>query len=213
MGLCISVGSLANMGKDDPEAYEWLQQALVEVNRMLGLNDLPLHEEPETLPKFKSRCTASSQPYDWLHYLRRAVAYAICGKKLKPISRDDDPSEDPVYSDVFFESHVVHHSDCDGFYVPIDFPEPLFDELDDEDEHCVAGGIVGSSQAAMRELVLTAPLLGIPLRDGKLSDGQARALNREKEEGTPFYIERQVWFDFFEAARLSIKYNTVINFT
>ena len=64
----------------------------------------------------------------------------------------------------------------------------------------------------MRELVLTAPLLGIALDDGKLSDAEASPLSQEKEGDPRFWIERQVWLQFFEMARLSIEHKTAIVF-
>ena len=59
-----------------------------------------------------------------------------------------------------------------GLLRPIDFPEPLYDELPDGDPHCIEGGILGSSQGAMRELVRVAPLLDISLTAGILGDEQ-----------------------------------------
>ncbi len=73
------------------------------------------------------------------------------------------------------------------------------------------GGILGSTQGAMRELVQVAPLLGIRLRNGKLSDRDAETINNDKKD-TPFTIERYVWLNFYEKARLSIEYNTAIVF-
>ena len=81
-----------------------------------------------------------------------------------------------------------------------------------DDEHCVHGGILGSSQGAKRELIQVAPLLGIRLTKGKLSNREAAKINKEKESDTPFWIERQVWLTFYEEARLSIEYNTAIVF-
>jgi hypothetical protein len=215
MGLSMSVGVLAFQRKHAAEDAEALRQELADVNRLLRSNGLPPHEEPEKLPRLKSRFRHVGQPYGWLQYLRRAVAHALRGrKKLKPIGRSKDPTKDPLHHDVLFaaESHVICHSDCEGFYVPVDFPDPLYDDLPDEDEHCIIGGILGSSQGAMRELVLVAPLLGVELADGVLSDQEAEKIHQEQEEDSPFWIERQVWLEFFETARLSIKYKTAIVF-
>ncbi len=49
---------------------------------------------------------------------------------------------------------------------------------------------VGSSPRALAELVLTAPLLGIPLKRKKLSDKQAQALAQEEREAHPCWRER-----------------------
>jgi hypothetical protein len=215
MGLSMSVGTLAFCKKEDPEAYESLREDFKAVNRLLVANGLPPHKEPEKLLRMKSRFKHLGQPYGWLQYLRRAVAHAIRGRtKLKPLGKGKEPERDRLYDDVLFscDSHIVCHSDCDGFYVPVDFPDPLYDDLPDEDPGCIVGGILGSSQAVLRELVLTAPLLGIPVVDGQLSDKDFRTIHNEPEEGTALWIERQVWLEFFEEARLSVEYKTAIVF-
>jgi hypothetical protein len=213
MGLAMSVGQLAFLRREDPEGYEPLLKAFADVNRVLEANGLPPHNEPEELPEMVERSTGVGQPYDMLHYLRRAVAHAMRGrKKLTPCT--GDPMEDDLYDRVLFscESHVICHSDCGGFYVPIDFPEPLYDDLPDDDDDCIEGGILGSSQGAMRELVLVAPLLKIRLTRGRLSDKEAAKIDKEEEGDTPFGTERYVWLKFYEAARLSIEYGTAIVF-
>jgi hypothetical protein len=215
MGLSMSVGLLAFYREEESEGADWLRKALKQVNRVLKSNDLPPHEEPEVLPPLESRFHAFvGQPYGMLHYLRRAVAHALSGRKtLKPFD-GDDPFEDPLYDSVLCssESHVVCHSDCEGFYVPIDFPESLYDELPDRSKRCIPGGILGSSQGVMHELIRTAPLLKIPLRNGKLSDREAEKLNHDKEADTPLWTERMIWFKFYEVARLSIAHGTAIVF-
>jgi hypothetical protein len=216
MGLSIGVGLIPYLRREDPEGLVWLRAELVEVNRVLRCNGLPPHEEPEDLPLLRSRSTGVGQPYGMLHYLRRAVAHALRGQQqLTPLAPgEDDPTTDDNYDAVLFSfsSHVICHSDCEGFYVPIDFPEPLYDDLPDSDPHCIAGGILGSSQGAMRELVAVAPLIGIELENGDLSERQIEQLNREEPDEHPFSTERYVWFRFYEAARMSVQYTTAIVF-
>src|SRR5262245_41036074 len=153
MGLSMSVGALAFAKDEEADSYQWLLEEFEEVNRVLRANGLPEHVEPEKVPRFRSRSTYVGQPYAMLHYLRRAVAHAIRRRKLRPLPPDTDPTTDDLYDSVLFacESHVICHSDCEGFYVPVDFPAPLYDNLPDSDPHCVHGGILGSSQGAMRE--------------------------------------------------------------
>src|SRR5208282_3131287 len=128
MGLSMSIGLLPFFRENDPEAAEPLRKALAEVNRVLRSNGLSPHEEPETLPPLQSRFEAFvGQPYDMLHLLRRAVAHALGGKTLLKPFAGDDPMEDPLYDKElsFSRSHIICHSDCEGFYVPTDFPKPL----------------------------------------------------------------------------------------
>jgi hypothetical protein len=140
-------------------------------------------------------------------YLARAVAYARnAPKQFTPV--DGDPKDDPHLEREFtvdMDSHVICHSDVEGFYVPIDFRHPIFDDH-------IWGGWLGSSQRALAELVRTAPLLEIPLRKGKLSDKEAKLIAEEKDRAHPCWRERRVWLKFFEAARHSIDFGTAISF-
>jgi hypothetical protein len=205
MGLSISVGRLARFiaEGDDEEAVEYARDGIREINRVLAANGLPPHVEPEELPPFHDRCRASGLPYSWIHYLRRAVAYARRAPEEFVPPMSGDPTEDPRVDDeltIFFDSHIICHSDADGFYVPIDFPEPLYYD----------GGILGSCQGAMRELIQTAPLLGITLVDGQLTDQMADAINAE--DGGPLYVERQVWLQLYELFRQSIEQRAAVWF-
>lgn len=214
MGLSISVGVLA-YNRADEETCAYLRRVFKEVNRLLKSVKLPLHKEPEELPRLDYRKrTVIGQPYGNLHHLRRAVAYAIRGHTNLPAFGDADPCEDDMYDRVLncFESHIVCHSDCEGFYVPVDFAEPLYDHLKDSDPHCIVGGILGSSQGAMRELVKVAPLLGIRLKAGKLSDREFARLGALAHGDSSEATAVHVWLNFFEAARLSIGHTTAIVF-
>ena len=168
MSLAVSVGVLAAEHDADPEAVEWLRAGFHEVNRVLAAHGLPLHQEPEHLPDFRYRGQLLSFPYSWLHYLRRALAFARqAPDQFCPVMDGTSPTEDErldkEYS-VFLDSHLICHSDTEGFYVPIDFPEPLYDDQ----EEGLPGGILGSSQRALQEVRQAAPLLGIPLERGAI---------------------------------------------
>jgi hypothetical protein len=52
----------------------------------------------------------------------------------------------------------------------------------------------------LAELVLAAPLLRVPVRDGELSDEAARVIAEESDGAHPCRRERRVWLKFFEAA-------------
>src|SRR5688500_18591506 len=76
MGLAVSLGVLACDPDADAEGIEWLQENFRHVNRVLAVHGLPPHSEPERLPDFPYRGQPLSFPYAWVHYLRRAVAFA-----------------------------------------------------------------------------------------------------------------------------------------
>jgi hypothetical protein len=210
MGLSVSVGHLTYLlAEGDRSERRAARHDLREINRVLVENGLPRHAEPAALPRMRNRYRGIGLPYDWLHYLRRAVAFARqAPEEFTPVAEGEDPSEDERVEHELLgviESHLICHSDCDGYYVPIDFPEPLFDDTDE-----LPGGMLGSSQAAMRELILVAPLINIRTRNGRVSDELVKKINAERRG--KFYVERQVWLELFEAFRLSIQHGTAVAF-
>jgi hypothetical protein len=208
MGLALSVGAFAGyLESGENEGAEWFLRHLREINRLLAAEGLPAHVEPHRLPKLRNCCSLAGMPYSWIHYVRRAYAYAMhAPAEFAPLAEGADT--DDAYlnrEESLLRSHLVCHSDCEGFYAPVDFREPLYDE-----ENALTGEILGSSQGAMRELVQTAPLLNIRLRKSELSDTVAREINNE-DDG-PLYIERQVWLQLYEVFRLSIEHNSLVMF-
>jgi hypothetical protein len=92
--------------------------------------------------------------------------------------------------------------------VPLDFPKPLNDDCEDSE----LGGILGSTQRALQELIDAAPLLGIPLRKGKLGGKDAAIFLNEEEESHPYWIERHAWLYFSEGLRESIELGSAVDF-
>lgn len=211
MSLAISVNLLAFYKANDREGYEQLKQEFGKINLLLASQSLPIHLEPETLPQISH--TNRSRPYlrnfssSWIHYLRRAIAYWKEREPLTPCL--GDPIEDDILKEEYYmlRSHIICHSDTGGFYLPIDFNEPLFDP----NEEIAGGGILGSSYRVIDELMGVAPAIGIELLDkGRLSDEQAARLSGERNETVAFGIERQVWFTLYENAKYSVEHGTAI---
>lgn len=214
MGLGIEVGRLADLKLNEGEdAAGQLRESFDQINAVLSMNGLPTHVEPETLPPLKSRAALQSYPYSFLHYLWRFAAYASANLNWQPqpFPESDDPLDDSILEGErdMLSSHLFCHSDHSGFYVPIDFDEPLFSDA----ANPVPGGILGSSQGLMRELVAIAPFLDISLVENQLADAEAERINARTETKEPFWIELAVWLSLFEAARLSIEHRTAICFT
>lgn len=213
MSLALGVGSLAAQLEDgeDREEVQWLRRDLKRLNKFLVKNGLPEHHEPETLPKFRYRGSLISFPYSYTHHLRRAVAYSRhAPEKFAKLDRSQNPARDPLIIDelsIYLNCHLICHADNEGYYVPIDFPEPLFADPEDK----IPGNLLGSSQRLLVELIAAAPFLDIRLdANGGLSDEEAEKL---KDETTHHYgLERLVWFAYYETAWDSVKYNTVISF-
>jgi hypothetical protein len=208
MSVAISVGVLACDPDSDPDYVKYLRKEFRKVNQVLAANGLPPHVELESLPRFPYRGQLISFPYSWLHYLRRAVAFARqAPDEFCPVPEGEKPSQHTriIHELSMLGSHLICHSDCEGYYVPIDFPDPLFDDR-------VLGGILGSSQRALQETVHAAPLLGISLKNGHLTDRAAKKIAEEPDESNPYWIERKVWLTMFEAFRHSIEYKCAVVF-
>ena len=195
----------------DAEGAEWIQKNVALVNQFLAEEGLPAHVEPREFGPAKKRLHVSSFPYSFLHYLRRAFARLSEGAPVTPVPEGEDPTDDSYLDDAasMMDSHLLCHSDCEGYYVPIDFAEPIFDVED----RGLPGGMMGSSQGLMKELIQVAPAIGIELQKGELSDGEAAKIAAENDESKPFYIERLVWLALYENARVSIANKTLLVFS
>ena len=212
MGLAIATGVLADLLHSDAEGATELREQLAVVNRVLADNGLPTHTEPTELPPAVRRDPISSFPYSFLHHLRRAYAHAAADPlwRASPFPPDADPTEDPVLEakGEMFDSHLLSHSDAEGYYVPVDFEDVLLDEQGE-----LAGGLLGSSQALQRELAQVASALGIQLAGGSLSDAQVTAIEQRLDREDGLRIELMVWLCLFEACNESIAHRTAICFS
>ncbi len=208
MSLAICVGVLA-VDNPDPEAVVYHRKQFHHVNRVLAENGLPPHVEPEILPDFPYRGQLISFPYAWTPYLHRAVAFARqAPDQFCPVREGENPYKDKrvdaeLYT--FAESHLICHSDTEGYFVPIDFPDIIADQAGE-----LHGRILGSSQRALADLVKVAPLLGIALEGQNLLDEVAWAIAKEPDESHPYWIERKVWLSMFEAFRLSVEHGCAV---
>jgi hypothetical protein len=212
MSLGVTVGILSELSEADPEGVDYYRGIFAAVNELLAENGLPAHQEPESLPALSNRCSVGSYPYGFLHHLRRAYAHRLLDDTFVAAQSQpgEDCSDDPAVQQQVEDmaSHLICHSDAEGFYLPMDFEPVLFD-----DTERVPGSMVGSSYRLLEELVFVAPALGITLQDGRLSDDEADAINQDSESETGPWIERLVWLSLYEAARLSIEHRAAICFS
>jgi hypothetical protein len=211
MGLAVSTGVLADLLANDSEGAGWMRKQVAVVNAILAAEGLPLHEEPVVSGGTRARRHIASFPYSFLHYLRRAFARVREGLSLEPVKPDEDPAEDAAIEDVasMMDSHLVCHSDAEGFYVPLEFREVIFDT----ETRGLPGGMLGSSVRLLAELVEVAPALGIAMRDGRLGDDEAAKLADEDETSGPYWHERLVWLALYENARVSIANKSLLVFS
>ncbi|GLX02771.1 hypothetical protein [Microtetraspora sp. NBRC 16547] len=171
----------------------------------------PAWRGPESTPPFM-RSHAASFSYGYLHYLRRVFALMRREEPVTPISSQEELSRDDYKvkdETLDLYSHLLCHSDCDGYYVPVDFYDPLF--LPD-DAGISGGGMVGSSHRLLAELRECAPVIGIQIEeDGSLSDAEASRVFTLPEDA-PFEVESVVWLALHEACRASIATGCAVNF-
>jgi hypothetical protein len=196
---------LADLVQNDPEGAAWMRRSVAKLSGVLEKNGLGRHEEPEALPPWEAR-SVGSFPYSFLHYLRRAYACVLEGAPMRTgeLTDEDDEFIAEVTVSVM-DSHLLSHSDCEGFYVPQSFDGPL---CDDE----LPGSFAGSSQRLLAELVRVAPALGIRCEGDALAPGEEERLAEVEEESDPLWREKIVWFALYEAARFSVAHGTLIVF-
>jgi hypothetical protein len=165
MGLGVDVGILVDLLEGDPEGSEYVRQELAVINGALVAAGLPEHREPEAGIDVASYDLG---PYSSLHALRRIGAHLCEGPSLPPPATQEEPDDSVLerryrgagrFSRLLGRgepprafAHLIDHADDGGYYVPVDFPDPL-----------VAGGeVVGSSQQLLAECDALAAALGVP---------------------------------------------------
>ena len=210
MGLSIDVGAFTD---DDPEDFDEIRAELAGINDVLREQGFPTHDEPESLPELLSRADFDSFPYNWIHYLRRVTAEVLQDPdfRAEPLPEGERPADSEAIDREYDEarSHLICHSDYDGYYFPIALPRLVADATD---AGRIPGVVLGSTQCLMADLVATAPALGITLDDGNLSDAEAERLNRLSVERDGLRIEIACWMTLFEAARLSLAHRAAVRF-
>ena len=216
MSLGIEIGALASLNQHDLEGADLLEEQFEAVNRLLTDVGLPNWSEPTVLPDdFRMRPNAAGFPYSWLHYLRRAFAAAqhAPNATIEPLGAEDSLEDwDAIVTAVTGrnESHLLCHSDYEGYYVPVPFSRPLFAP----EGYAIAGRIVGSSHSLLDELEWLAPRLGIEVdAEHGLGDLEARRLFQAMaNDDDPWQFEHTVWLALYEHALGSIRYGTAIVF-
>lgn len=148
-----------------------------------------------------------------IHLLR---SYAAC------IAFNGEPPVEPDFSFIGYElnemyagrmkfepfTHLIKHSDEDGFYLPIEFPTPFMMRKSDDGFDSWACN-VGSSQALLKELDELNKYLKVPGDYGDLC-GSARL--RQEIQGDVFEKEKWVWGVLRWLARESVAKNVIIEF-
>jgi hypothetical protein len=181
MGLGLSVGYMADMKENDEEGYEDFITQMAKVNQALSAVGLPLHEEPESV-KPEDAISLEMYGYSGLHYLRRIAAHLTYTEKLPPPGTEES-TEAKFLKQYYKESvqggrprglmslfkrsasaknfnfnHLIQHSDCEGYYLPIDFANVIFPDS----KLKIPGEMIGSSYQLLKECKHLAKALDIP---------------------------------------------------
>jgi hypothetical protein len=200
MGLSISVGLLA--GLTDAEGLDYHRRAFACLGQALGTEGIRWHEpDPPSAQTF-----FGGFPHAYLTQLRRILVLDNLGEPVTPavaVSRNQYDRDCAKIDDeaAMLVSHLLCHADDAGYYVPVDFDDPLFlpDETNVEGE-----GMVGSSQRLLAELAGIAASLGISIDDegvpATAESGPADELSHDR----PFATERVAWYQLYRACGASI---------
>jgi hypothetical protein len=207
MGLAVSVNILDQLRERDEEGYAYCRSQFDKLQAYLASEGYAGYVEPEHVDA-RLPLHVGSFPYGFLHRLRRVWALVRRRQPVTPCPSDFDPNTDELLDEeytLFMDSHLVCHSDAEGYYVPVDFADVLYPD----EALGLTGGMVGSSYALLRELLIIAPGLGIAV--GEVDEGElARIANVDATD--PLSPEKVVWLALFLNARASIRHRTAIVF-
>lgn len=200
MGLSIALGFDDHRRADD----------LAAINRALAQDGIePFAEQPRP-PTLDRQAISASYGYSFLHYLRRYYAHLIStGNPPAPQTAEAQLDTLVQEESAMLSSHLLVHADGQGFYVPIDFADPVFDATGR-----VYGGIIGSSQGLLRELVVCAAPLGIEIEsDQRISGSSLERITGTVRDEAQLWRELDIWVGLYDAARLSVRHGLPIMFT
>ena len=224
MGLAICVGVPSEIRESDPEYIDYFEQQVEAINGVLEQFGLPPHREPFDVEDERTfECDMIG--FSGLHYLRRLAAHLALGKELPPPG-DEDARGDPVLSDYYriFDAsfargqstgiafqHLIVHGDAEGYYLPVAFEDVIIPDASLE----IAGGMLGSAHALLRECRELARALELP-EDVSLEDERLwQAVENQGEGETKwesYGVESYTCLVLIEACEASVETGAAIVF-
>ncbi|MGW0903090.1 hypothetical protein [Streptomyces sp. NPDC002853] len=145
MGVNIVVGALVDAEDDD--YIEMVRADFLAIGELLERAGARQWTEPDLDDEEGAEFEAWG--YSGLHTVRRLAVHLAADERLpEPLDRTRRATDDPLLSKMYeaFPSdppgpfdHLVHHSDCEGYYVPVDFAHVIVDKK-------ARGGYLGSSE-------------------------------------------------------------------
>ncbi len=224
MGLALCVGVPSEIRESDPEYVAYFEGQVEAINGVLESFGLPPHSEPFDLDDGRTfECDMVG--YSGLHYLRRLAAHLALGKEL-PAAGDDGAASDPVLHDYYkiFDAsfargrasgmpfqHLIVHGDAEGYYLPVEFEDVIIPDPSLE----IAGGMLGSSHALLRECRELARALELPEGLSLEDDAVFEAVETQGEGETKwerYGVETYTCLALIEACEASVETGAAIVF-
>ncbi|HOP73962.1 MAG TPA: hypothetical protein PLC07_02775 [Bacillota bacterium] len=149
MGFKITVGILGHLKRcGDNDQFIYFSEIFQRLNQALQAEGHPTYKEP-------SHANGDSwtvrMEYIGLYYLKRLAAHIALYEELpKPVYGEpfEEDNSFHTYIDTLGLSaethhfdHLLFHSDCLGFYLPVDFETVIFPDIELE----IPGDMIGSS--------------------------------------------------------------------
>jgi hypothetical protein len=211
MGLNMVVGVLVEA---DEEYAELVQRDFTEIGELLRRAGAGSWAEPATVQDAEFEMWG----YSGLHTVRRlAVHLGASGRLPEPLAEAHRATDDALLTKAYAAlpanppgpfDHLIYHSDCAGYYVPIDFEQVIVDER-------APGGYLGSSVRLLEETRRVAQALGLPDDLDPDSEEVFEAADAETPatEGWQRYgVESYVCLQLLRAAELSVATGSAIAF-
>ncbi|MFD8141712.1 hypothetical protein [Streptomyces sp. NPDC059708] len=215
MGLNMAVGVLAGYEEDDRYARR-VHADFAAIRGLLARVGARPWSEPVLNEEEREEFEAWG--YSGLHALRRlAVHLAASGQLPEPLDETWQATGDPLLKKVYEElpsdppgpfDHLIHHSDCEGYYVPVDFAHVIVDAE-------APGGGLGSSVRLLAETRRLADVLGLP----EDLDPHAEEISEAADSGDPaaegwrrYGVESYMCLQLLRAAKRSISTGAAIAF-
>lgn len=213
MGLNVVVG-LEDEAEDEDE-YEHVRADFAVIRELLDRSGAGQWPEPELNERVLE---GDMWGYSGLHTVRRvAVHLARNGALPDPLEEAHRATDDPLLAKAYAElagepagpfAHLIFHSDCEGYYVPVDFDRVMVDDS-------LSGRFLGSSLRLLEETRRIAGALGLPEDLDPDSEEVFDACDAETPaaEGWQRYgVESYVCLRLIHAAKHSIATGAAIAF-
>jgi len=153
--------------------------------------------------------------YNLIHHLRRyALHIEVNGKP--PLDCSEDPCKDElllkIYDDELKTSfpHLIDHSDCDGYYIPVEFPKPIWikpSEIDIEEEVDNPLISIGSTINLLKELETINKYLQVNIDDLENLENYSERITGDNNE-----FVKWCWGVLYQMSTNSIKFSQPIIF-